>query len=82
VAFQLTYLMLTHILSWLVLLARSDTTKNAEILVLRHELPVLRRTTPTPSLTWADRALPSAPNRLLPHRLRLHQIVTPRTLLR
>jgi hypothetical protein len=79
VALRLTYLLLTRVLSWLVLHARSNTTKDVEILALRHELAVLRRTTPTPSLTWADRALLSALGRLLPHRLRLQRIVTPRT---
>jgi putative transposase len=44
-----TYLMLTRVLSGLVLLARSDTTKDIQILVLRHELAVLRRTTPPPA---------------------------------
>jgi putative transposase len=74
--------MLIRVLGWLVLLTRSENTKDIEILVLRHEIAVLRRTTPTPSLTWADRALLTALGRLLPHRLRLHRIVTPRTLLR
>jgi hypothetical protein len=43
VAFQLAYLMLARVLSWLALLARSDAAKDVEILVLRHEVAVLRR---------------------------------------
>ena len=43
VAFGLVYLMLARVLSWLALLARSDGAKNIEILVLRHEVAVLRR---------------------------------------
>ena len=43
VPFRLAYLMLAHVLSWLALLARTDATKDAEILVLRHEVAVLRR---------------------------------------
>ena len=42
-AFQFAYLMLARVLSWLVLLARSDVSKDIEILVLRHEVAVLRR---------------------------------------
>jgi hypothetical protein len=55
VAFPLIYLMLLRVLGWLALLARSDTSKNIEILVLRHELAVLRRQNPPPTLTWANR---------------------------
>ncbi len=42
-AFRFAYLMLARVLSWLALLARSDAAKDAEILVLRHEVTVLRR---------------------------------------
>jgi transposase InsO family protein len=74
--------MLGRVLSWLVLLARSDTAKDAEILVLRHEVAVLRRTNQRPTLTWIDRAFLSAVARLLPTQLRQLRLVSPRTLLR
>src|ERR671920_2281404 len=74
--------MLGRVLSWLVLLARSDTAKDAEILVLRHEVAVLRRTNQRPTLTWVDRAFLSALARLLPTQLRQLRLVSPRTLLR
>jgi putative transposase len=82
VALRLAYLMLARALSWLALLARTDATKDAEILLLRHEVAVLRRHTPRPRLTWVDRALLSALSRLLPPPLRQLRLVSPRTLLR
>ena len=66
---------------WLVLLARSDAVKDAEILVLRHEIAVLRRQVSRPEPDWANRAVLAALARLLPGHLRLHRIVTPGTLL-
>jgi len=82
VALRLVYLALVRVLSWLALLASSDTAKDAEILTLRHELAVLRRTNPRPTMSWLDRAVLSALSRQLPAPLRRMRLVSPRTLLR
>jgi hypothetical protein len=74
--------MLARVLSWLMLLARTDAAKDVEILVLRHEVAVLRRHHPRPRLSWVDRALLTALSRLLPVDLRRLRLVSPRTLLR
>jgi hypothetical protein len=58
--------MLARVLSWLALLARSDAAKDVEILVLRHEVSVLRQHNPRRALTWIDRAFLSALSTLLP----------------
>jgi putative transposase len=55
VALCLIYVMLTKLLGWIVLPA--DTTKEIEILVLRHQLAVLRRRTPRPRMRWTDRTV-------------------------
>src|SRR5215213_8313339 len=74
--------MLVRALSWLALLARSNAAKDVEILTLRHEVAVLRRTNSRPALTRLDRAVLSALGRLLPAPLRQVRLVSPRTLLR
>ena len=79
---RLLYLIFVRLCGWLVLFGRSSASKDAEILVLRHEVAVLRRTHPRPRLDWADRAVMAALIRLLPGRLRAHRLVTPGTVLR
>lgn len=79
---RLLYLILVRLSSWLALLARSSASKDAELLVLRHEVAVLRRTNPKPRLNWADRALLSALCRHPPRDLLTHRLVTSATMLR
>lgn len=79
---SLLYLIFTRLLSWMALLARSAASKDAELLVLRHEVAVLRRQNPKPTLNWNDRAFFAALGRLLAPGIRRHRLVTPGTLLR
>ena len=79
---RLLYLIFLRLLNLLVLLGCSSASKDVELLVLRHEVAVLRRTSPKPRLDWADRAMFAALVRRLPQMLRGHRLVTPGTILR
>jgi len=62
----LAYLAMLRVFGWLALLARSDLAKDAEILLLRHQVAVLQRQARMPKLSWAARAILAALARLLP----------------
>lgn len=81
VLIRLIYLFMIRVFRWLAFLARGDAAKDAETLVRRHEVAVLRRQVARPRPDWADRALLAALARLLPGHIRLHRLVTPGTLL-
>jgi putative transposase len=81
VSLRLLYLIFSRLLGSLTLLSPA-TSKDIELLVLRHEVAVLRRTNPKPRVDWADRALFAALIRRLPTPLRGHRLVTPATVLR
>ena len=76
-SWRLLYLIFVRICGWLILLGRSSASKDAESLVLRHEVAVLRRTQPRHRLDWAYRAVLAALIRLLPARLRARRKCSP-----
>jgi putative transposase len=80
VSLRLLYLITIRVFGWM-LLSRSHASKDAEIMVLRHEVTVLRRQVARPEPDWADRAVLATLARPLPAVLRAHRLVTPGTLL-
>jgi putative transposase len=82
VSLRLVYLIFDRLLDWLMLLSRTSSSKDIELLVLRHEVAILRRTNPRPRPDWADRAVLAALIRHLPAVLRDHRLITPATVLR
>lgn len=79
---RLLCLIFARLCGWLVLPGRSSASTNAELLVLRHDVAVLRRANPRPQLDWAGRAVLAALTRVLPGKPRRHRLVTPGTILR
>ena len=57
VSLRLLCLISQHALGLLLLMSRASSTKDVELLVLRHEVAVLRRANPRPRVDWADRAV-------------------------
>ena len=79
---SLCYLVLRHVLRLAVLGCRSHDFKELEIVVLQHELGILRRQTPRPAMTTVDRLFLAAASRILPRSRWRSFVITPTTLLR
>src|SRR3954470_11391191 len=82
VSLRLLYLIFQQLLRLVLLMGRTSSTKDIELLVLRHEVAILRRTKPRPRMDWADRAVFAALIRWLPQAPRCHRLITLNTILR
>jgi putative transposase len=82
VLISLVYILLRRVLQLVMLFGRSRDFKELEIVVLRHELGILRRRTNRPAITAVDRLFLTASSRLLPRTRWGSFVVTPATLLR
>ena len=82
VSLRLLYLIFEQVIGLILLMGRTSASKDVELLVLRHEVAVLRRTHPKPRMDWADRAVFAALIRRLPQAPRCHRLVTPDTIMR
>jgi hypothetical protein len=80
VSLRLLYLIFRQVLGLVLLAVRTSSAKDVALLVLRHEVAVLRRTNPRPHMDWADRAIFAALVRRLPRALRCHRLITPDTI--
>jgi putative transposase len=69
VVMRLVYLVFSQLMRWMLLMARESAAKDVELLVLRHEVAVLRRQVVRPRVDWADRAVLAGLARLLGRRL-------------
>src|SRR5216683_2805429 len=72
VFFSLCYEVVRWVAQLAMLRYRSDDFKELEIVVLRHELGILRRRIPRPAISWTDRLFLTAASRLLPRRAGHH----------